>query len=97
MGDIIAIRKRAAELDSVIEANRIAGKTKWNEYFETETELISCLKQLPVVDEKSIYMHTFCPAYRGYVYIHSFVKNLKSGKPLTSNQIKQAKRLAPEI
>lgn len=68
---------------------------KWNEVYNNEQEIIDDLKKVYIPKESElILLHNI---YMGYDFIHSFAKQIKSGKTLSEKQITQCKRLALEI
>lgn len=69
-----------------------AENKKWNEYFPTEQDLLNALMIINASENQYPYL---VPC--GYVYLQSFQKRIKSGKPLTDKQMTQLKRLAYEI
>lgn len=69
-----------------------AENKKWNEYFPTEQDLLNALMIINASENQYSYL---VPC--GYVYLQSFQKRIKSGKPLTDKQMTQLKRLAYEI
>ena len=91
----------------VNEAQRIAAEirnkyakpfesTKWTDIYNSEDEIIADLKIIHIPG-KNEQIFSFAPLYAGYEYIHSFAKQVQSGKELTEKQMKQCKRLALEI
>lgn len=70
------------------------GKVTWKDCYKAESEIIADL--MTVKYDANIYVGV-TPYYTGYNYIHSFAKRVQSGIELTEKQMKQAKRLAPEI
>ena len=67
------------------------GRTKWNEIFESENEIVNALKEIPEIQ----YANQI--PYTGYMYINSFSHQIRAGKELTAKQITQCKRLALQI
>lgn len=75
-------------------ANLRGKKVKWNDVYESEEELVQALKD---IIPGSQYHLSSIPAYKGYDYINSFSLWVQTGKELTPNQMRQAKRNACEI
>lgn len=87
----------AMEMNTSFErTKRMKGKSvKWTEVFETETDIVEALKQIPY-DVNMMYVSFPC-TYRGYEYIHSFARTVQNGNSLSEAQMKQAKRIATQI
>lgn len=87
----------AMEMNTSFERTKLMkGKSvKWTEVFETETDIVEALKQIPY-DVNMMYVSFPC-TYRGYEYIHSFARIVQNGNELSEAQMKQAKRIATQI
>lgn len=69
-------------------------KCKWNDIYDTESELIKDMFSKKVLtDEDTTILH----ACKGYEYIKSFRRHYNQNGKLTEKQITQLKRLASEI
>lgn len=67
---------------------------RWNEIYDTESELIRDLfSEKVLTDEETTILY----ACKGYEYIKSFRKYYRQNGNLTDKQITQLKRLASEI
>ena len=66
------------------------GSVKWHEMFESEYELIQCLKSVDISEFKR-------NNYKGYEVIESLQKLILSGGELSKAQLTQLKRLSKEI
>lgn len=89
--------KQAQTIISKVEAkyNTALSSVKWDKIYSSEKEMIEELKQLYIPTDEEWY--GISPLYKGYKYIHSFARQVQSGKTLTDKQIVQMKRLALEI
>ena len=87
-------------------SNRVRAKypnalspVKWTDVYSSEGELVEDLRNIHVPEdiEKDWFWMGCEPFYKGYVYIHSFAKQVQSGRELSKKQLTQCKRLAVEI
>lgn len=70
-------------------------KIKWTEIYKSKTEILEDLKEIHIPSNgEMLYISRL---YKGYEYIHSFARQIQSGKSLTEKQLTQCKRLALEI
>lgn len=85
----IAVRKIEAEFCKNFNS------IKWNEIYQSEDEIVEDLKQIHIPKKEDLYK--IGGLYKGYEYIHSFAKQVQSGKTLSDKQMTQCKKLAFEI
>lgn len=76
--------------------NNAIKAVKWNDIYNSTDEIIEELKQIHIPNIKNEWLG-INPLYKGYEYIHSFAKQVQSGKTLSEKQLAQCKRLAKEI
>lgn len=68
---------------------------KWNDVYRLESEIAEDLKNIHIPTKEEWFGTN--TLYKGYEYIHSFAKQVQSGKSLSEKQMVQCKRLALDI
>lgn len=86
--------KVADDLRAQFDKIRETKPVRWKTVFNSEDELISCLKEIPIISCDEAYLGKY---YNGYGHINVFAYTLQHGKALSAKQLKQAKRLSSEI
>ena len=87
--------KQAHTIIREVEAKKLYNTIHFNDIYIDIFEMIDELQKIYIPSENElIYINGI---YRGYEYIHSFAKQLRSGKTLTEKQITVCKKIASEI
>ena len=92
--DSMNIKKAQINISKVQNKFATVSKVKWTDVYSSESEIINDLLRIHIPRISEWCGITF---YKGYEYIHSFAKQVQSGKVLSEKQLIQCKRLALEI